>query len=77
MNDLASTHSSQKHYGGIPKIDSLHSINTKIDDKDTTKPKLDALNQVSVSCGVVDMTKMINKTPQNEEIYKQPSQMQT
>ena len=36
------------------------------------KPKLDHLNQVSVSCGVVDMTQMINKTPQNEELF-QPS----
>ena len=75
--EVHSQHSSQKY--GIPKIDSLHSINSKLGivtqldtDGSVHKPKLDHLNQVSVSCGVVDMTQMINKTPQNEELF-QPS----
>ena len=74
--EVHSQHSSQKY--GIPKIDSLHSINSKLGintqldtDGSIHKPKLDHLNQVSVSCGVVDMTQMINKTPQNEELFQQ------
>ena len=70
--EVHSQHSSQKY--GIPKIDSLHSINSKLGivtqldtDGSVHKPKLDHLNQVSVSCELMEVDHL---GPMRRECFK-------